>query len=581
MIVFEKIRWKNFLSTGRNFLEIDLDTKSSTLISGVNGTGKSTLLDALSFALFGRAFRKINKPQLINSINEKDCLVEVEFSIGKTKYMIRRGMKPNIFEIVENGKVKDKEAFIRDQQEYLEKFILKLNFKSFSQVVVLGSSTFIPFMQLSAADRRFIIEDLLDIQIFSAMNVVLKNRIAEHKTQSDSLIHRKELVKQRINLIDSHIQDLKKHTKERIKQIEEQIRLTKNEIEKENELIIESANIVASLSKELEENQSFFIRLGKYQELHSDLSKKIKNILKEKKFFQDMLYDKEKSKCPTCSQNVNEEFASSCIEKKNEQIEELEKALNEIDVETQKMKIEEERLHSIRDEIEKYRQKILKYKSNIDGYKKYISTLKDEKNNISTGKFEQKELVENEEKLKDSISEMNKLKEQEKKYIEEKEVYELAYVMLKDSGIKTQIVKQYIPIINKLVNKYLNELDFFINFVFDENFNETLKSRHRDVFSYASFSEGQKKRIDLALLFTWREIAKLKNSANTNILILDEVFDNALDAQGIDDFMKLLHTLGNSISIFVISPKGDLIFDKFERVIKFELKNNFSKMEII
>jgi DNA repair exonuclease SbcCD ATPase subunit len=573
MISFHTIKWKNFLSTGNNFIEIELDKNPTTLIAGTNGSGKSTLLDALAFGLFGKAFRKVNKPQLINSINEKDAVVEVTFSVNKTKYLVKRGMKPTIFEIYVNGKLIDQSANIKDHQEHLEKNILKLNFKSFSQVVVLGSSTFIPFMQLSSADRRYIIEDLLDIQIFSAMNVVLKNRIAEVKSEKETLVHKMDLAKQKKKLVKKHLDELRSNTQARIEEINKQISGSQEIIDGiQGEVKIHTEEI-QKLSGKIIAYDKKTKQLRELESIKLQINKNLKKIETEKKFFETT------EECPTCSQTLDKEVVSLKVSEKSEKKTELEKAMTDLSSTLDKLSDEIDKYNEIQNSISEYQESIRAKQNLIDGHQKYIGKLNSEAKSLETSS-DTDGISRTESELKEIDKSLQKLVDLDKELIERRYFLDVASMLLKDTGIKTKIIKQYLPVVNKLVNKYLSDLDFFVNFNLDENFTETIKSRHRDIFSYASFSEGQKKRIDLALLFTWRDIARLKNSANTNILILDEVFDSAMDAQGVEDFLKLINNLGESVNVFVISPKGDTLFDKFGQVIKFELKNNFSRMTI-
>jgi DNA repair exonuclease SbcCD ATPase subunit len=570
-ISFHSIKWKNFLSTGNNFIEIELDKSPTTLIAGSNGSGKSTVLDALAFSLFGRAFRKINKPQLINSINEKDCLVEVLFSVNKTKYLVRRGMKPNIFEIYVNGKPLDQSSHVKDFQEHLEKNILKLNFKSFSQVVVLGSSTFVPFMQLSAADRRFIIEDLLDIQIFSAMNMVLKNHIAEFKSEKENLLHKMDLEKQKLNLTKNHLEELKQNTQSRISEINKQISETQKQIGIIQKEIVKLNKLVESHSKSISDYEKTYQLMKECEDLRLQMGKSLKKVLNEKSFFEST------NECPTCSQTLNKELTTRKINEKLQKKEEIEKAISDLDSKLEKLSEKVDAYVNIQKEIAQLQEGIKSKQNLIDGHQRYISKLNKELTTLESTSSDAKSIKKTEKEILEIGKSIEKLIAFEKELIDKKYYLDMAAMLLKDSGIKTKIIRQYLPVINKLVNKYLSELDFFVNFNLDESFVETIKSRHRDIFSYASFSEGQKKRIDLSLLFAWRDIARLKNSANTNLLILDEVFDSAMDAQGIEDFMKLINNLGESVNVFVISPKGDTLYDKFVKVTRFELKSNFSR----
>jgi len=568
-IKFNSCRWKNFLSTGNNFIEITLNDSPSTLIIGENGAGKSTVLDALTFSLFGRAFRNVNKPQLVNSINNNDCVVEVDFTIGTKNYLVRRGIKPAFFEIYINNKIIDQSANLRDYQELLEKQILKLNYKSFTQIVVLGSSSFIPFMQLKAADRRIIIEDLLDIQIFSIMSLLLKNRTIKNKDELSKLNSALELYENNIKVYNTILEDLKTdksiRIKENLKDIEEhenQLEINKNEVEtllETNQTLSESISDKSIIQEKV---NSLF-----------DYEKSIKkNIQKQ---FQNIEFYENNVECGTCHQPLEIEFRNSKVRESQNREQEYTNALLKL---TQEIEQREERL----EEIEKVNNNILSNQSDISKHQNSIQAIIKYVEKVTKQNLEIENKTEDIENKKKNIKELkNNLQNtntEKNILIEERYLHELASMMLKDSGIKTRIIKQYLPIMNKLINKYLSQLDFFASFNLDENFNEIIKSRYRDEFTYSSFSEGEKIRIDLALLFTWRSIAKLKNSANTNLLILDEVFDSSLDSDGTEDFLKILNSLSRDINVFIISHKGDVLNDKFTNVIKFEKQKNFSRI---
>jgi len=512
MITFRYVRWKNLLSTGNYFTEIKLNNNTNTLVVGENGSGKSTMLDALCFGLFGKAFRNVNKPNLLNSINGKDCVVEVEFDNNNKSYKIIRGIKPNVFEIYCDGELLNQDAAARDYQEYLEKFILKLNYKSFTQIVILGSASFVPFMQLSASDRRAIIEDLLDIQIFSAMNGLLKDRLTNNKdlmTQSKNEI---ELTQQRYDLQDKHIKGLKQNNEEKVNEYVGEIQLNKNTI----------------------------------QTLHDEIA----NLSIQVSTHQDMVAEK------------------TLVEDKVKKITKLES----VKLLTEQTKLNE--ITEIQKRIQTLQIDIATKNTSITETSKYITRLEKQIEELKTNKASTEQEEQELELLKTTLSES---KSSLKSLIDEKTYYEVASGLLKDTGIKTKIIKQYLPIINKLVNKYLASLDFFVNFNLDESFKETIKSRHRDDFTYNNFSEGEKQRIDMALMLTWRAVAKLKNSSNTNLLILDEVFDSSLDTNGTEELMKILHML-EGVNLFVISHKGDILVDKFANVVRFEKVNNFSRI---
>ena len=566
MIIFTKVRYKNFLSTGNYFNEIQLDNSPSTLIMGKNGGGKSTFLDAICFGLFGKAFRNINKNQMINSINEKGTVVEIEFSIGSKEYMVRRGIKPNIFEIYLNGEFINQSADARDFQKKLEKTILKMNYKSFTQIVILGSSSFTPFMKLSTQNRRDVIEDILDIDIFSLMNTLLKERSSVLRTDMSQNDYDIKSLESGIEMKEEYIEKLKGTKQDRVESIRRDIQECKSTI----------CDLQLEIDTKMKEIES--ISIGDIVKLNSDLEKrvdvfkKMKNnkerLKKENKFF------KENDHCNTCHQDIDEKLSDEIIKNNDSKITELDDAF----VEIQKMissvqesiKVEQDKVDKvnvINTEILQLNQEIGFQNKSIEKYEKEIEFLKN-KNDMIDGEYESLN------KMKQQLQESNDNKIE---LLERNEIYNICGMLLKDTGIKTRIIKQYLPIMNKLINGYLNDFDFFANFNLDENFSEVIKSRHRDEFSYDSFSEGEKQRIDLAILFTWREVARMKNSVNTNLLILDEVFDSSLDAEGTENFMKVMNSLeGKGLNTFVISHKTDLLADKFDKQIKFEKIGNFS-----
>ena len=555
MIKFKTIRWKNFLSTGNAFTEIKLDKSFSTLIVGENGSGKSTLLDAITFALFNKPFRNISKPQLVNSINKKNSLVEVEFTIGTKAYIIRRGIAPSVFEIEIEGKLVNQDASVRDYQQYLEENILKLNYKSFTQIVVLGSASFTPFMQLPLAQRREIIEDILDISIFTKMKEVLKNKITELKEKVKLIDGELSLIKEKAKLQEQYIKTLESDKQERISKIEEEICSIQKTIESLTTIV--SVNI-----EEKKSLSSIESKKQKVDSLRNEFIRKIKESKIELEFYHN------NNDCPTCKQEISHQFKVSMSEEKLDRIDELEKAQIELSVKWEEINKNYEQYLEIS-------QKIIEVNNNIITNQTILQRLLVEKNTVQSKigdiEKENKKLKEIAVDALDKNAIRNELKEQQ-------EYQTIAEHLLKDSGIKTKIIRQYLPVINKLVNKYLQAMDFFVQFDLDETFKETIKSRFRDNFSYSSFSEGEKQRIDLALIFTWRTIAKMKNSANTNLLLLDEVFDSSLDVNGTDYVMSLLNTIGEDTNVFVISHKGDQLFDKFRSQIKFEKKNNYSVM---
>ena len=569
MITFEKVRWKNFLSTGNAFTEVVLNKSPNTLIIGHNGAGKSTILDALCFGLFGKPFRKINKPQLLNSINGQAAVVEIEFSIGKKQYKVIRGIKPNTFEVYCNSLLVDQDAKAKDYQEHLEKFILKLNYKSFTQVVILGSASFVPFMQLSPGDRRLIIEDLLDIGIFSSMNSVVKEKMSTIKDSTTKNKYEMELTGEKIKLQKQNIEEHKKHNDTEIEKKNKEISDSEEQIKKLNKDIQLVQKHIDVLQSRINDKVAIEKKSAKLVQLESKLQSRIKKIEKEVIFYE------ENTACPTCKQGIHDDFRTEAIVRNNDTKREIDSGISEIKKEIHSAN---ERLKAINDiikHITEHNNEIVKHNSTISAINSYISKLNKEIKELSVRKDN---LEEDNAKLVELKTELTTLVAKQQELTTEKQYLEFAGSLLKDTGIKTRIIKQYLPIMNKLINKYLSAMDFFVNFNINENFEETIKSRHRDEFSYSNFSEGEKMRIDLALLFTWRQIAKLKNSTNTNLLILDEVFDSSLDTVGTDEFLKLIQEMGTDTNIFVISHKGDQLFDKFRSIIRFEKKNNFSQV---
>ena len=569
MIVFQSVRWKNFLSTGQNFTEIDFQRSTNTLIIGNNGAGKSTILDALCFGLFGKPFRKINKPQLVNSINNQATVVEIEFLIGKKEYKVIRGIKPNTFEVWCNGLMVDQDAKAKDYQEHLEKFILKLNFKSFTQVVILGSASFVPFMQLNPADRRAIIEDLLDIGIFSSMNGVVKEKMAIIKDGYTKTKHSMDLTAERIKFQKQSIEEHKTRSEEEITKKRKEISDSVDQVftlQRDISLIQKHIDV---LQKKIEDKLSVEKKSKKLLQLES----KIENNIKKNE--KDIAFYEEHDNCPTCQQYIEGDFKQQQVEERKSKVTTQRQGLEEISTQIAQANQRIEQIHDIIKHISGHTNEIIKHNSTISAIHAFIDKLQREVDTLST----QKASLENEnEKLKELREELAELLNKQEELSNEKQYLEFASSLLKDTGIKTKIIKQYLPIMNKLINKYLTAMDFFVNFNINENFEETIKSRHRDEFGYANFSEGEKMRIDLALLFTWRQIAKMKNSTNTNLLILDEVFDSSLDGVGTEEFLKLIHDMGPDTNVFVISHKGDQLFDKFRSIIKFEKKNNFSQV---
>jgi len=569
MIIFSKVRWKNFLSTGNTFTEINFQKSPNTLIIGHNGAGKSTILDALCFGLFGKPFRKINKPQLLNSINQQACVVEIEFAIGKKEYKVIRGIKPNVFEVYLGDKLLDQDAKAKDYQEFLEKFILKINFKSFTQVVILGSASFVPFMQLTPADRRAIIEDLLDINIFSSMNGVVKEKMAEIKDLSVKSKHEMDLTSERINFQKQSIEDHKNRSDEEIGKKRKEISDSVDQIftlKRDVDLIQKHIDV---LQRKIEDKLSVEKKSKKLLQLESKIETNIKKNEKDIAFYE------EHDNCPTCKQTIEGDFKSEQVSERKSKVVTQREGLTEIAAEITKANQRIEEINNINKHISGHNNEIVKHNSTISAINAFVSKLQREIDELAISK----DTVEEEnQKFKELKEHLSVLVTKMEELSVEKQYYEFAGNLLKDTGIKTKIIRQYLPIMNKLINKYLTAMDFFVNFNINESFEETIKSRHRDEFSYANFSEGEKMRIDLALLFTWRQIAKLKNSTNTNLLILDEVFDSSLDGVGTEEFLKLLHEMGTDTNVFVISHKGDQLFDKFRSIIKFEKHNNFSRI---
>ena len=568
MITFRKLRFKNFLSTGNHFTEIMFDKSPNTLVVGTNGAGKSTMLDALCFALFNKAFRNVTKPQLINSINGKDAVVEVEFDTANKSYKIVRGIKPNKFEIYCNGELVNQDAAARDYQEYLEKFILKLNYKSFTQIVILGSASFVPFMQLSSADRRAIIEDLLDIQIFSTMNSLLRERVAANKDKVTDNKYQVELTKQNYELQEKHINQLKQNNDDKIAEYDYEIANNNTIIVTLNENIEKLNTKVIELQTSISDKKNVEGKIKKLNQLEAQIETNISKLKKDIEFFQN------NDDCPTCRQHINGDLKTEQITKSQSKVDESAKGISELADMVEKETERLQEIHSVLDCIQKLQVKIATDNTTVTETNKYIAKLQKQIDELKNTKLNLQTETGTLNELKEKLVQ---LEEERKKLIDEKTYYDAAAILLKDTGIKTKIIKQYLPIINKVVNKYLASMDFFVNFNLDESFKETIKSRHRDEFSYASFSEGEKQRIDMALMLTWRAVAKLKNSANTNLLILDEVFDSSLDVNGTEYLMNLLHLL-EGVNLFVISHKGDILQDKFRSIIRFEKHNNFSRI---
>jgi DNA repair exonuclease SbcCD ATPase subunit len=569
LIIFKNLRWKNFLSTGNSFTEIKLDKTDTTLIVGENGSGKSTMLDALSFGLYNKPFRKINKPQLVNSINKKDLVVEVEFSIGPNQYKIIRGIKPNVFEVYQNDNLLNQNAESKDYQEILENQILKLNHKSFCQVVVLGSASFVPFMQLTAQARREVIEDLLDIQIFSTMNSLLKEDVSENSKSLQQAEYNYNLTSEKIKLQNDYVAMMQKDTGEQVEKINKEIVETKELIEVEKNKISDLDKKLADYDTDIVDEKKVRDKHQKLSMLQRQLNEKIKKIEHDIEFFN------KHDNCPTCKQVIQEDFKCDSVGEKNKSIEETRDGLTQLNAELNKLYFRIETIDEIKKEITDINIQVITHNNNINGLKSYIGKLQ---RNIDDLNKKTVDYTMNDDKMKQLEVDLETYIGEKGELIKQKEALQIASIILKDSGIKSRIIKQYVPVINKLINKYLASMDFFVQFELDETFNEKIKSRFRDEFSYSSFSEGEKMRINLAILFTWRAVAKMRNSASTNLLIMDEVMDSSLDVNGTNEFLKILNSLTKDTNTFIISHKTDQLVDKFNKVIKFEKSKNFSRI---
>lgn len=569
MIYFKSIRWKNLLSTGNTFTEIVFDRYKTVLIVGENGAGKSTILDALSFGLYGKPFRKVNKNQLINTINGKGTVVELEFSIGKKNYKVIRGIKPNVFEIYSEGNLLDQNADAKEYQEMLESQILKLNQKSFAQIVILGSASFVPFMQLPTSHRREIVEDLLDIQIFSTMNSILKDKIAYNRIKATDVDYKIKGSAEKIEMHKKHIESLKQNNDELIKQKNEQLQKVNDDITAANGKVADISSEIEKLSETVVDQDKVRKKLDTVQDLARKVDNRLDKIKKDITFFESH------DDCPTCRQGIEHTHKTSILETNNNQVAEIERGKQQIAEELTGINERLSEIAKISSTITARNREVSDLLVQIRTWSTFVTQINKEIEDIGANT---KHIDANNEEIKQLKEDLKTAIADKETLSKDKQVFDIAAVLLKDSGIKTKIIKQYVPIINKLINKYLAAMDFFVSFELNENFEETIKSRFRDEFTYDSFSEGEKMRIDLALLFAWRAVAKLRNSASTNLLIMDEVFDSSLDSSGTDEFLKILNGLTGDTNTFIISHKGDQLFDKFDHVIKFEKHKNFSRI---
>ena len=570
MINFKKVRYKNLLSSGNKFTTIELDRSQTTLIVGDNGAGKSTLLDALCFGLYGKGFRNLKKDLLINSINQKDLVVEVEFEIGRKKYKVIRGAKPNKFELYVNDTLVNQDATMRDYQDHLESNILKMSYRSFTQVAILGSANFTPFMQLRSVERRKLVEDLLDITIFSTMQDILKKKVTNHNVEVRETNHEVELLEERISGLNDQMQALQKNRDKRIKKYESTVTETQDNINKILGEVDEKKKDVVEKTRLISDKDAEANRLNEAVELEKQLETARKKAIADVKFYE------ENDDCPTCKQGLDEEHKKKHIAERQSKAKEIRSALNQIESTIEGVRTRLTEIADIQAEIDTVQREIGLAQTEIISNQKYIDKIQNEIK-VLQGEIHDESVND---RLTTAEADLDKLHSKKQSLTDRQHYYDLATTLLRDQGVRQRIIKQYVPVMNKMINKYLASLEFYVGFELNESFEETIKSRFRDVFKYDNFSQGEKMRIDLALLFTWRSVARLKNSVNTNLLILDEVFDSSLDSQGTDDFLKLLNTLSEKTNAFIISHKGDQLYDKFEEVIRFEKYKNFSRIAI-
>ena len=570
MIYFSELKYKNFLSTGNNFTTISLTGNTTTLIVGKNGSGKSTILDAITFVLFGKPFRKINKPQLLNTTNDSDCIVELFFTINKKEYQIRRGIKPNVFEIFENGKLLQQDAAIKDYQQHLEENILKMTYKAFCQIVVIGNATYQPFMKLNPGERRQIVENFLDIDVFTKMNILLKSKITETKEQINGASYQVDLAKEKLRMAKKLLSSSEENIDGKIQENEQALEAKREAIEEQNQKMAVLTSEIQEIIVQEETISKLNKKIREMDGLQTTLETKFKGVNKEIQFL--IANDN----CPTCKQEIHSEFKEDSLSEKAKKVAEYKKAISELTIHIENHKEELDSHMRSMEEIDRRNKQIEKIQLDLNYIRKDILRIQEENKKLL--KEKQQNIQKNREEYDALNAEFQKLSDERDRLLELQHQHSIAALLLKDDGIKTKIIKYYLPTMNKLINKYLHALEFYINWNLDENFNEVIKQANKESFTYASFSEGEKLRIDLAILFAWREIAKAKNSTNCNILMLDEIFDSSLDGAGIDDFIGIINTVSENTNVFIISHRGDQVADKFSNTIKFAKLNGFSKI---